>query len=111
MARYPAASLAQSVILFFARNHEEEMTVVDISVKFDTPLRYVNKRLKRSLRDGMLIRTSEGPGRGLSSVYTAGPQLLTLIGERRGEPDRRSHPRPEPDRRAVPQACANLARA
>lgn len=84
MARFPGPdSLAQRVVLFFARNHEEEMTVVDISVKFDTPLRYVNKRLKPSLRDGMLIRTSEGPGRGLSSVYKAGPRLLFLIGETR----------------------------
>lgn len=84
MARFPGPdSLAQRVVLFFARNHDEEMTVVDISVKFDTPLRYVNKRLKPSLRDGMLARTAAGPGRGLAATYRAGPRLLVLIGETR----------------------------
>lgn len=83
MARHPVASIAQRVTLYFARNHEEEMTTVDITIKFDVPLAQVHKSLTPLIRDGMLERVSIGSGRGRMAVYSAGPELLKLIGEAR----------------------------
>ena len=113
MARYPAASLAQRITLFFGRNPDEEMTTVDITVKFDVEISRVHKSLSPSVRDGLLHRTSIGSGRGRLTVYTAGPELLSMIGERRAETgDRRTEPRDESgDRRTVVPAGANLASA
>jgi hypothetical protein len=83
MARQPTASIAQRVTFYFARNHDEEMTTIDITIKFDVPLARVHKCLSPAVRDGLLDRASKGPGRGRLTVYTAGPELLRLIGEQR----------------------------
>lgn len=96
MARQPTASIAQRVTLYFARNHDEEMTTVDITIKFEVPLSQVHKCLTPSVRDGMLERVSIGRGRGRLTIYTAGPELLRMIGESRTAAN-------------APTMCGNLA--
>jgi hypothetical protein len=85
MARHRVASIAQRVTLYFARNHDEEMTTIDITIKFEVALGVVHKSLTPSVRDGLLKRVSKGSGRGRLTVYSAGPELLRLIGETRAQ--------------------------
>lgn len=110
---------ALRVVLFFARNPEEELTSADITMKFDIPADKVHGTLNRAARDGMLRRAGQHRGgRGRVLVYSAGDALLALIGERRLVEDRRAEDRETPDRRVgasmmalVVEACAPLAGA
>jgi hypothetical protein len=76
-----ATAFALRVVLFFARNHDEELTTVDIRDKFGVPVEQVVNRLSRSVRNGMLARESSGPGRGNCCTYSAGWRLLEMIGQ------------------------------
>lgn len=76
-------SLGLRVVLYFARNPDEELTTGDIAEKFDVPIGNVRTPLARQVQDGMLVRTGNGAGRGRKLVYKAGQRLLVMIGEER----------------------------
>ena len=107
---------ALRVVLFFARNPEEDLTTADVTLKFAIPAEHVRNALARAVANGLLRRNGGSTGgRGKMLVYSAGDMLLSLIGERRLVEDRRTHDRDSPDRRAAPsvmvmvlEACAPL---
>lgn len=76
-------AVALRVTLFFARNPDEHLTSNDITEKFDIPLSEVHSSLKRIVDSGMISRDAHGPGRGKQAIYSAGHELLVMIGERR----------------------------
>ena len=108
---------ALRVVLFFARNPEEELTTTDIALKFAIPPLNVRSTLAIAVANGMLRRRGgNNGGRGKLLIYSAGDTLLSLIGERRLLEDRRAEERETPDRRVgtnvlvlMVEACAPLA--
>ena len=113
---------ALRVVLFFARNPEEELTTTDIALKFAIPPLNVRSTLAIAVANGMLRRSGGyNGGRGKLLIYSAGDMLLSLIGERRlledrRAEDRRAEERETPDRSVgssvivmVMEACAPLA--
>lgn len=120
---FKSKNWALRVVLFFARNPEEELTSPDITLKFGIAGGDVRSALSGAVRAGMLKRSEtptrtaqRGSLRGRVLVYSAGDMLLSLIGERRLIEDRRTEDRDTPDRSAgssvivmVMEACAPLA--
>lgn len=111
-------SFALRVVLFFARNPEEELTTTDIALKFAIPPLNVRSTLAIAVANGMLRRRGgNNGGRGKLLIYSAGDTLLSMIGERRLLDDRRAEERETPDRRVggtnvlvlMIEACAPLA--
>lgn len=83
-AHVGSGSLALRVVLFFARNPQEELTTSDIVEKFSAPNgSQVRMLLNRHVLDEMLARTELGAGRSRQNVYKAGRKLLVMIGEER----------------------------
>lgn len=75
--------LAFRVVLWFARNPDEELTSADISTKWqDLEVRNVSSRLRKYRSDGIL-NCSASPERCKSGAkeltWSAGPALLELI--------------------------------
>ena len=107
---------ALRVMLFFARNPDEELTTADIALKFAIRSEDVRNILARAVSNRLLRRDGgNSGGRGRVLVYSAGDLLLSLIGERRILEDRRSEDRGSDDRMAgasvmvmVMEACAPL---
>ena len=76
-------TLAERLVIFFARNPDEELTTKDVVEKFDVQVpRDINSRLRDSIASGRLAVKLAGPGNGRSRVYSAGETLLYEIGER-----------------------------
>lgn len=76
-----SGSLGLRVAMFFAWHQgEEELTTKDVSVKFDVNVDQVRSQLRRPVRDGVLDCKSTSGGRGLSSVYSAGPAIFEMVG-------------------------------
>ncbi len=73
-------SLALRVLIYFARNPDEELTSVDVAEKFGVDQREVHGRLSRAVRDGVFDRTCSSVGRGNACIYAAGDALLRMIG-------------------------------
>jgi hypothetical protein len=73
-------SLPLRVALFFAVNPDEELTTIDISVKFDADPREVTGRLQQLVNQGILARSTDGPGRGKAAVYRIGTVLMHMVG-------------------------------
>lgn len=81
MGKHLQCGLSLRVVLYFARNVEEELTPDDVATKFAVPVEQIGYRLSRCLRDGMLaVRRDDRIGRGARVVYFAGPVLLELVG-------------------------------
>lgn len=80
MAKQLTLGLSFRVVLFFGRYPDEELSTLDIAVKFDTPARTVGGCLQRAVRDGMLAKDQGTGGRGKLATYTAGPMLLSMVG-------------------------------
>ena len=107
---------ALRVMLFFARNPDEELTTADIALKFAIRSEDVRNILARAVSNRLLRRDGgNSGGRGKVLVYSAGDLLLSLIGERRILEDRRAEDSGSDDRRAgasvmvmVMEACAPL---
>lgn len=72
--------LSFRVLLYFARNPEEELTAHDVSVKFEVDVVDVRPMLRRALENEWIAQPVTGGGRGNSSVYCPGPALLQMIG-------------------------------
>ena len=114
---FKSKNWALRVVLFFARNPEEELTTTDIALKFAIPPLNVRSTLAIAVANGMLRRRGgNNGGRGKLLIYSAGDTLLSLIGERRLLEDRRAEERETPDRRVgtnvlvlMVEACAPLA--
>jgi hypothetical protein len=66
--------------MFYAANPNEELTSIDISVKFDVPIESLFTRLRPGVRIGLFAHRSAGPGPGKYAVYSAGPEILMMCG-------------------------------
>ena len=72
--------LSFRVLLYFARNPDEELTAHDVSVKFSVDVEDVRPMLRRALESNWIAQSATGGGRGISSIYCSGPALLEMIG-------------------------------
>jgi hypothetical protein len=95
----PFDSRVNRVLAFFTRNPEEELTTLDIVLKFEIQQNHVSGTLRRAVDEHMLNCSNSGPGRGKLSIYTAGHALLLMNGERRILEERRAKDRGDEDRR------------
>jgi hypothetical protein len=54
--KYRRDSLASKLVAFYEANPDEELTLADVCVKFDTPKHSAESRLCEAVRDGLLER-------------------------------------------------------
>lgn len=77
----PANTIALHVVAFFAANPEEELTTGDICAKTGVEQGAAYARLAPMVKRGLLARVSRQTGNlKLPCLYTAGPELLRMIG-------------------------------
>lgn len=73
-------SVAWALLAFFARNPDEELTIVDAEVKFSTTAHSLHSGTKAARNAGYInarfASNSIGPG---LTVYSAGPELHTVL--------------------------------
>lgn len=72
-------SLSLRVVLYFTCNPDEDLASMDIATKYSVDVNAVYQRLTTSVRDGLLARSSTGPGSGRHAIYSAGKVLLDMI--------------------------------
>lgn len=94
--RPQADSLAQRVCHFLANNPEEELTVEDISTKFDTGTANIHTQLLKAKDTGLLPRTMNSNG---EYVYRAGEHIGRI-----DKPAPSSSGEPAAPRKARPRA-------
>ncbi len=73
-------TVGQKVLVFFAANHEEEATIADLSVKFQTNQRTVASSMAALRDSGLLSAHRQDGAEWRKHIYTAGPELLRLLG-------------------------------
>mgnify|MGYP003508504269 CR=1 FL=1 len=77
------SSLAFKVVLYFARNPDEELTSADIAAKFtDNSVKDVSGRLRKYRAGGILncVESDQRTRTGARALtWSAGPELLDMI--------------------------------
>lgn len=80
--------LAFRVLLWFARNPDEELTTTDILERWDLPPGTPLPKSLRNYREARLVNCAEAPSRlpsgGKALTWSAGPLLLEMLGCRTG---------------------------
>ncbi|MBH2008060.1 MAG: MarR family transcriptional regulator [Xanthomonadaceae bacterium] len=67
-----AGSLPSQVVWFFTNNHDEQLSLGEITVKFDVPRGNIHTQLGRAIDAKLLARTRNEDG---EYIYSAGPAI------------------------------------
>lgn len=67
------------VVLFFARNPDEELLTADVAVKLGASPDAVRKLMESPLRHSLLACQGGGKGNGRQHTWTAGATLLRML--------------------------------
>lgn len=78
--RGPKIMLRDKLVAYFAANPEDELTLADISVKFNAPPLTARDSVVNLRKAGLLATRRSPRGAGAPIIISIGPSLASVIG-------------------------------